>query len=235
MSTVTKWLHIQSLGGDPWVLPIWAVLTAAVERRAATRPTEEMRELGLHLSTRFTMLSGIYRRINEGAQAIRSSISTRKPEHESTLSHEGYAFKLDDNLKFSFLLDLDSLLFELNSVCELMTRFFELSYSCAGRALPAKSVGCAVKGVLEAAGQDTQWFRDLDSHRNFFNHNGAPYFAVDLSNPAIYDLLIMKKNLRTFEDETAFLRLTALTAMARGFEESRHVIREHLISLFPAP
>lgn len=234
MSSVTKWLHIQYLGGDPWVLPVWSALNAAVERRAATQPTDEMRELGIHLSTRLTMLPRVYRRISKGAEAIRSSIATRTPDHESTPTHEGYSFDLDENLKFSFLLDLDSLLFELNSVCELLTTFFELSHTCAGRSLPDERPGLAVKRVLEAAGQDTQWFRDLDRHRNFFSHNGAPYFAVDLSNPGVYDLLIMKKNLRTFEDEAAFLRLSALSAMARGFEESRHVIRRHLVGLFNA-
>lgn len=234
MSTVTKWVHIQYLGGDPWILPIWTAVNAAVVRGASTQPTEEMRELGLHLSTRLTMLPRIYRRINEGSTAIRSSVVNRQPHHESGPGHEGYAFDLDDDLKFNFLLDLDSLLFELNSVCGLITHLFELSYSHAGRPLPTVPAGRAIKSVLEAAGHDTGWFRDLDTNRNFFSHIGAPYFAVDLSSPTGHDLLIMKKNLRTFEDETAFLRLSALEAMARGFEKARHVIKEHLITLFAA-
>ena len=234
MTTVTKWVHIQYMAGDPWILPIWSAVHAAVVRGASTQPTEEMRELGLHLSTRLTMLLRIYRRINEGSTAIRSFVATRQPHHESTPTHEGYAFDLDDDLKFNFLLDLDSLLFELNSVCDLITHLFELLYSHAGRPLPTMPAGRAIRSVLAAAGHDTDWFRDLDTHRNFFSHNGAPYFAVDLSGPAGYDLLIMKKNLRTFEDKTAFLRLSALEAMARGFETSRHVIKEHLISLFAA-
>ena len=234
MNRVSKWLHIQYLGGDPWVKPIWSAVNNAIGRGACAQITEDLGELGVNISTRLTMLPRIYRRINEGAAAIRASVSNRRPHHESTSSHEGYAFDLDDDLKFNFLLDLDSLLFELNSICELMMCFFELLYAHAGRPLPAAAPGLAIRNVLEAAGQNTQWFRDLDSHRNFFSHNGAPYFAVDLSDPPGYDLLIMKNNLRTFEDETAFLRLSALAAMVGGFESSRHVIKKNLSGLFAA-
>jgi hypothetical protein len=232
MSTVTHWLHIEYLGGDKWVLDIWSAVTAAVKRGVATEPMPEIRELGLHLSTRLTMLPRVYRRITEGSENIWSAISTPKPKYVSTPSHQGYAFKLKDDLKFSFLLDLDSLLFELNSVCELMVRFFELSYSCAGQRLSAKSASLEVKRVLKAARKDTQWFRNLDTHRNFFLHNGAPYFAVDLTNSAVHDLLIMKKNLHVFDDESKFMRLTTIAAMVQGFEESREAIAQHLIDLF---
>jgi len=66
-------------------------------------------------------------------------------------------------------------------------------------------------------------------------HNGAPYFAVDLSNvPERYDLFIMKENLRTFEDETKFVRLSELRDIVEGFTRSKRVLQEYLINLFSA-
>ncbi len=229
---VTKWLHIQYLGGDPWVNPIWSAVNEALERRACGPVHDELRQLGVHVSTRLTMLPMIYRRINQAVGSIRAAVANHKPHHEFTPGQEAYAFDLEDNLKFNLLLDSDSLLFELNSCCELMTCFFEGLYAHAGRALPVAPAGRAIRKILEDAGQPTQWFQELDSHRNFFIHSGAPYFAVDLSDPSSYDLLIMKKNLLNFDDEAEFLRVSTIAGVVAGFERAKPTIQAHLIGLF---
>jgi hypothetical protein len=133
-----------------------------------------------------------------------------------------------------FLVDLDALLFEVNSCCELIGRLFEKVYEHAGRPLPLTPVGRAIRRVLEAAGQDAGWFVKLDNHRNFFIHHGAPYFAVDLSeaDAGKYDLLIMKSNLQSFEDEAQFVRYSELKGIVGGFQNSRAVVQQHLAGLF---
>ena len=232
---VTKWLHIDMQVTDPWVLPIWNAMHRAVQEGRTTRPGDAASQLALHLSTRLAMLPVIFRRLNEGIGQLRALIAGREALHEWTQEREGYVFPIPQDLQYSLLVDLDALLFELNACCELRRRFFALLHQHAGRTIPETQLGQALRRVIETARQDPGWFSCLDAHRNFFMHNGAPYFAVDLSNaPERDDLLIMKENLRAFEDETKFVRLSELRDIVAGFERSKRVLQEYLINLFSA-
>jgi hypothetical protein len=151
--------------------------------------------------------------------------------HQQT--HDGYVFPLDDELKHNLLLDIDSLLFEVNSCCELITRFFKLLHQHKGQ-LSQTQAGQKIREILLNAGQNASWFVQLDTHRNFFMHEGAPYIAVDLSNDSDgrYDLLIMKENIRDFSNSDKFIRLSALSTIANGFELSKPLIQQYLVNLF---
>jgi len=145
-----------------------------------------------------------------------------------------YAFPSDDTRKYELLLDIDSLLFEVNAAADLIRSFFVLLHKHVGRPIAKKAVGKKLQEILAAAGQDTRWFRQLDNHRNFFIHNGTPYIAVDLTrtDDDIYDLLIMKETLRDFRDTAKFLRLSDLGLIVRRFATMKPALQEHLIGLF---
>ena len=216
-------------------LPIWNAVHRAVQEGRTTRPGEAAGQLALHLSTRLAMLPVIFRRLNEGMGQLEAVIAGRESLHEWTTEREGYVFPIPQDLQYGLLVDLDALLFELNACCELLQKFFALLHQHAGQNIPETQLGQKLRRVIEAAGQDPGWFVRLDAHRNFFMHNGTPYFAVDLSNaPERYDLLIMKENLRAFEDETKFVRLSELRDIVEGFAHSKRVLQEYLIHLFSA-
>ena len=232
--TVTKWLHVDYVAGDRWVLPIWTAVNHAVERGQVGPLPDELRQIGLHVSTRLSMIATLIQRIDTSALSIEELIAARKPHHEFTASRNGYTFPLPDGFKYALLVDLDALLFEVNSCCELMVRLFEKLYEYAGKTLPRGPVGRSIRQVLELAGQDAFWFVKLDGYRNFFIHHGAPYFAVDLSeaDAGQYDLLIMKRNLQSFADENQFMRYSELRQIVEGFQSSKVIIQQHLVGLF---
>lgn len=179
------------------------------------------------------MLPVILRRVHEGMEQLQAVIAGRTPFHEWTKEREGYVFPIPQELQYSLLVDLDALLFELNASCELLRKFFALLHEHTGRPLSESQLGQTLHKIIKAAGQNPEWFARLDAHRNFFIHNGAPYFAVDLSNASEqYDLLIMKENLRAFEEETTFVRLSELQGIVADFERSKRVLQEYLINLF---
>lgn len=225
---------MEYIAGDPLVLPIWTALNRAAEQGRVGALTDELGQLGLHVATRLSMIETLIRRINSCARRLEELIAGRESHHEFTAPDNGHAFRLPADFKYSFLVDLDALLFEVNSCCELMGRLFEKVYEHAGKTLPRTPVGLTIRQVLEAAEQDTAWFVKLDSHRNFFIHDGAPYFAVDLSeaDAGQYDLLIMKRNLQSFEDESQFVRYSKLRHIVGGFQSSKVVIQQHLAGLF---
>jgi len=180
------------------------------------------------------MIETLIHRLNTSIRCLEELIATREPHHEFTAPDKGYVFPLSFEFKYALLLDLDALLFEVNSCCELMETLFEKVYQHAGKTLPLTPVGRTIRQVLETAGQDAGWFAKLDGHRNFFIHEGAPYFAVDLSSADAgqYDLLIMRRNLRSFADERQFLRYSALRQIVGGFQNSRLPVQQHLAGLY---
>ncbi len=230
---IDKWLHIAELSGDPWVLPIWSSVNDAVQKGKIDCLPTETYELGVYISTRLNILPRIVKRINAEVIDLFEVAENHEESNIFTKTTEGYALRTDNDLKYNLICDIDSLLFELNSVCELMTKLFESLYSHAGKALKKEDVGLKIKSIIESAKQNSSWFRALDEHRNFFIHNGAPYVAIDISNgPGSYELLIMRENLKSFEDNEKFIRLSDLNKIVQGFINSKPIIQDNLINLF---
>lgn len=221
---VKKWMHVDERGGDPWVLPIWASI-----QKADFKVEKDLSELGLHISTRLNFLPRISVRISSGARELEKAIDSHGPEFEFTDQKSGYAFKINNDLKYRILVDFDSFLFELNSLCDMMKDFFERLHVLADVPMPNKNAGPSIAGLLE----DPSWFRRLDNNRNTFIHNAVPYFAVQLE-PG-FDLLFMSENLKSFGDKSKFLRLSELAEIADGFAQSKEPIQAYLCCLFRQP
>lgn len=229
---VSKWLHIRELGGDPWILPIWTAVNSAVTDGRVSDLTLEIRQLGGYISIRLNMLPRIIKRINRQCEQLYEKIEGRKPEHEFSESNPGVAFEIDYDLKYNLIVDINALLYELNSCCDFMTALFEALYKHAGKPIKINSAGLLIKKVLKDAGHNPDWFAILDDHRNFFTHTGAPNIAVDLTKAASYDLLIMKENLFEFSDTSKFFRLSDLNDIVQGFVAAKPIIQRHLIGLY---
>lgn len=229
---VKKWLHIRELGGDPWILPIWAAVNSAVSTGRVSDLAPEVRQLGGYISIRLNMLPRIIKRINGQCKQLYEKVGERKPEHEFSEINSGVAFGIDYDLKYNLIVDINALLYELNSCCDFMTSLFEALYKHAGKHIKTNSAGLLIKKVLEDAGQNPNWFVILDDHRNFFTHTGTPNIAVDLTNAPTYDLLIMKENLFEFSDTSKFFRLSDLNGIVQGFVAAKPIIQRHLIGLY---
>ncbi len=230
---ITKWLHISELGGDPWILPIWTAVNEAVKSGKATDLQPEVYRLGLHVSLRLNILPRVVKRVNSNTLLLYRIIREHGPEYVSTEAIRGYAFPVDDDLKYSLLADIDALLFELNSVCELMKNLFGLLQAHIGRPIHKDKIGKALNDVLSQSTRNANWFAMLDEHRNFFMHNGAPYIAVDLSNePVGLEILIMKENIKSFTDPAKFVSLSQINSIVQGFIDSKQKLQDYLISLF---
>lgn len=230
---ITKWLHLNELGGDPWVLPIWTAVNEAVKSRKTRPLSSEVYRAGLHVSIRLNILPRVVERVNDNTLLLYKKIREHGPEHVFTQAREAYAFSVDDDLKYSLVADIDALLFELNSACDLMKRFFGLLYVHVGRPIPQKQLGKAIHRVLTGDTQNGKWFLSLDKHRNFFTHEGAPHIAVDLSGePGTLDLLIMKENVKTFANPDTFVSLSEVNRIVQGFVSAKRRLQDHLVSLF---
>ncbi len=228
---VKKWIHLRELRGDPWVLPIWTSVHNAIQKGKVKEIPTELSEQAVYISTRLNFLPRIVSRINIEVKTLLEDVELHKPEHESSENNEGTAFPIDNDLKYHLLIDIDSILFELNSLCELMGQFFEQLHTLSGKPMPKNNPGLSIKSVLDKANQDSSWFVTLDTHRNFFIHHGVPYVAVDISS-SIRDILIMKENIKNFNKKSNYLSLSDINNIVKGFSDSKPFIQKHLCGLF---
>ena len=92
--------------------------------KASPIPKVDKSKLGLSISTRLDMLPRIVDRLNNNVMKVFEAAKKHKIENISTKHKEGFVLDIDEDLKFNLLIDIDSLLIKLNSVCELMSNLF---------------------------------------------------------------------------------------------------------------
>lgn len=231
---VTKWLHLNELGGDPWVLPIWAAVHKAIASEKAATIPKESSELALHISTRLNLLPRIIGRLNSEVAALLDIAKAHNQEHVFSDGAPGKALSVDDDLKYKLIADIDAFLFEVNTCAELMGQFFQQLHGLASSPIADDKLTNALIGALTKFGVSRAWFKLLDRNRNFVAHEGTPYLAIDISDKAKWELLVMKENLVQFDDPKKFFRFEELRVIAAGFMDAKVALQRHLIELFHA-
>ncbi len=227
---VEKWLHISEMGGDPWILPIYTALNDAIDQGKLAQPSKEFNELGLYISIRLNMLPRIINRINKEFGLLLKNTELTEESYVYTKDKEGSALEIDNDLKYHLLIDIDSFIFELNSCCDLMLDFLFQTYILIGRKIEREEIGRELRKIIEKEGSNADWFIELDTHRNTLIHKIAPYIAIDISNGLQFaDLIIMKENLKLFDDQKKFIRLSDLDRIVHGFLNARVILQSHLI------
>jgi len=117
---VTQWLHLEELGSDPWVLPVWASAKSATDAGRFAPLPPELHSVGLHISIKLNIIARVIARVNEGTNELYAAARAHEPEHVFSRGRQGYALCVDDDLKYRLISDIDAFLFEVNSCAELM-------------------------------------------------------------------------------------------------------------------
>lgn len=227
---VVRWLELVMLGGDPWILPIWSAANDAARTGTVPPLTDELGQLGLHISIRLDLLPRIGRRILQETSEVYEAAKGYGPEHVFTRTRRGYAFPVNDDLKFRLIAEIDALLFEVNPCWELMRKLFQLVRVHVGRPIVADRVTAELKMAL--GGGSDEWFGWLDRQRNFVAHEGTPYLSINVTNDSFWELLVTKEQPTTFTDPRKFFRYSELVEVAEGFNGAKQALQAHLIALF---
>ena len=226
---IERWVHISELGSDPWVLPIWGSIHTAVKEGRIQRPKQAIYDLGLSLTTHLNMLPRIGVRIEGNASQVYAQIkSDISEDFISEKNNEGYAIKVNDDLKYELLVDINAFIFELNIVWELQKKLLQAISCHLGRQIKGVELTEEIKEVVG----DSEWFPELDRLRNFLMHQGSPYIAIDvtdgLDNPS---LIVMLKNVKDFDNPKHYIKFELLNKIVSGFYGSKKILQHHLISL----
>lgn len=232
VTNITQWIHFEELGGDPWILPIYAAANAAVEKKKYAGLSPATHALGLHVSTRLNVVPRVIARLNLNCGLVYDKVKEHEPVHIFDAGTDGYGFRLDPGLKYLVIADINSFLFEVNACADLITEFAQALYNHVGRPSEKEDVLKHIKGAYKQAMIDPKWFTLLDANRNFVAHNGTPYIAVDITTPERPALLIMKDNIVAFNDPDTFFTIADLQLISTGFTQTNALLQQLLIGLF---
>lgn len=226
--SVQRWVHIAEMGSNPWVLPIWNAVNRKVEAGLINQPGQSMYDLGLSLTTHLNMIPKIGCRLEKSLISLRANVCATLNE-ESIFSNEsnGYALRINDDLKYELLIDRSTFLFQINLTWELQKKLFKSIRDWLGQPIK-ESLGVEVQKVV--GGND--WFPALDNLRNFFMHEGAPYIAFDVTKGSDFiELIIMKENVSDFKNLDTFIKIDMLNEIVKGFSSANTSLQNYLIDL----
>ena len=229
---VTRWIHFEELGGDPWILPIYAAVNLAVDQGRCVSLPDATYTLGIHVATRLNLLPHVVTRLNASCDSVYEKIKAHDERDVFSAEMDGYAFRLDLSIKYLLIADINSFLFEVNACAELITGFAQALYRHVGRPAEKENILKDIDGAYKKANLNPKWFALLDANRNFVAHNGTPYVAVDISNPDSPALLVMKDNIVAFDDPDTFFTIADLQMISTGFTQTKTLLQELLIGVF---
>ena len=224
---ITSWLHLDERGSDPWILPIYGSLN---KKGLLEGFSDESKELGLALTIKLNTLPRVVSRVNNDIQALFVKCEGHEDKHVFTKGNDGFAFSVDNDLKYQIIADIELLLFEIKSSSELMTNFMLEIYKTVGKEMDAMEMGKIIKKIVDDSGLDSMWFVSLAGHRNFFIHEGAPYLAIDTSNgKGNYDLVVMRENIVDLTSNDNWFSLSTLNEIVSGFLESSQALQQNMV------
>jgi len=229
-----QWLHLQELGGDPWILPIWRAANSATEKGKIKPLPPEIHAFGPAISFKLNVIPRLIKRINQEASDLFAAVKSHTPEQVFSSQKNGFVIEVDCNLKYLLIGDIDVLLFEFKSCLELMEILVTKIYRHLERRITAKEVRALIRSANLAEGYEVQWLDLLKDHRDFITHRGAFYLAIDVTQSHEYGLLIMKENLQDFSDPTKFFTNADLSTIAQGFMNNKVALRELVIGILSA-
>lgn len=229
--TIRQWLYLEELGSDQCVLPIYAAWNQAVTENRVAERTDAITEAGLHITTRLNLVRRIGHRLGKNLAALMNNIAEHITEdHLCTLEHEGIAVRVDNELKYLVIADLHSVVSEFDACIDSMKDFMHALHDHVKRPLTVKQRIRMINSWMHEKGIDPSWFKKLAGCRNFVAHEGAFYLAIDTTERQ-WDLLMVKKNVKKFDDPKTYVRFSSVEEIMTGFMACRAELQAHLVTL----
>lgn len=227
---IEKWVHFECIFRNKWGLKVITEIQKAIKEGRIDRPSNAFNDFSMSIAIRLDLIDRLLKRLTNSIQMLSKEVMNVTEEHIFTRDNEGYALFINEDLKLDLLIDIDAFLFEINSCCELFGQYIYELYTAIGMSIHKDKTGQELARILRATSNDTLWFKVLDESRNFFIHNGAPYIALDITNEKYMNIIIMKENLKSFEDSKKYITLNDLVNIREGFKKSLPILQEHLIT-----
>jgi len=226
------YLHINyESPGSSWLRPILTRLKESscttLRDRMDSWGSSPLNEMGLALATKLAMLNQVVRRVDLQLQRLKEQLNDESMINECI--RRGAAYKIADQvLPYEILVDIDSFIFESRSAYEIVGRFLVDFFE---RVLKRKVSESELKELLVVRIPDIRWIEELRNNRILFFHNTSPWIAVNIvqKTPLEFELVILKGNVKNFDNPDDYIKLDQLRAIYQGFEYSLTALQQWVI------
>lgn len=229
---IKKWIVISEFGKDNWILSIWSAIHKAEKKQKLFKMGKDVGELAMSIQMKFEIITRVLQRIKEKREQILKEVNDKFELKyvytEHTIPKSRYAMLIDDEIKYKFLIDIESLFFELIACRDLIGKFLCRMYCNSGKFLEERDINTHLKNVIGKGKRWQKLFSDLVESRNFFVHKGTCYIAVDVSKKP-YDLILTKKFNQKFQNEKDYITIEHLIDMVKNFYEVRIDLKNYMI------
>lgn len=185
-----------------------------------------MAEIGMAFATRLALRQRAAYLLARLLNDLRNEISSSGKLDE--LLDGGYAYYPDDDrIFYDICVALDALYFETRSAYEIVGKFVQtFGKKILNRNFSEKDI----QKILVNEGQKTDWINEVQEHRKLFFHETAPWIALSISkrDPLEFSLIIMKENLKEFDNPEKYITQQQLFDSWQGFDRAISTICEWL-------
>jgi hypothetical protein len=184
-------------------------------------------ELGMAVSTRFTIAFIVARRLGKLLQDLRDEIVASGKLNE--LLDGGYVYTPVDPMSlYEICGAVDAFFFEYRSCYEVIGKFIcGFGKHILDRKISEEEL---IKALVDT-GAKTHWIDPLRLNRILFFHNTAPWIALKVNkrDPFECSLIIMKRNLETFNNPDDYVVQPEIVETIEGFQVATWQLRDWLL------
>lgn len=220
--------YISTHGRDGWSYGIWNAFNDAEKRNKKYKlkklREEEFGNAIFAISLKLEFLPFIVKRINEEKERLISCVYNGNKDNDNNDRH---SLDVPNDIKYPLLIDIDSLIFELRSCCELM----EKAAKKLSRYLKnVFKINLSVAELPQKQWLSANWYKRLKEIRKDIFHYSTPYLDIDISNEQQYDLLFPTAHMNDYSTKTKFFRLSEITKIYDGFKQDSTYLEKYIIN-----
>lgn len=231
-----EYFHIAYAPHEGWVLSIMGAVQRSsnpiLQQRWKASAQSALAELPLALVTKFEIMKVTIERLNTHIRKLSDDFEARPEEvqrHITGIDGQPTAYgPLKRVLPFHVVADLEAWIFGFRSTYEILYAFVkEFSSRILDRKVNDERV---LKAIIHAKDYNTEWIDFLNDERNYFVHQTAPWFAIEVTGGTPkYEIVVLKRNTHDLKNPADYVRIEEYRKVQQGFQEALQALHAWML------
>lgn len=172
---------------------------------SSDKQKEKCHEYGLYISDKMLILQRAFHHLRMLQEEIYDRTKDYEDSNVFTSKEKGRAIKIDTIIIYDFLLYVDSVVFEMKSLVELIIKYFDKIDLLCNK----EEKQIQIDTLQQLKSVYFEWHKELSLLHNHFAHNATPYLAVNISEDK-KDIIIKKENIKAFDEKGESIEISKI-------------------------
>ena len=233
---IENYFHIDYVPHEGWVLSIMGAVqqsgSPVLQQRWKGVAKSALGELPLALVTKFEIMKVTLKRLNDHLYELGQDFDARPDavqRHIIGVDGQPSAYhSRRRELPFEIVADIEAFIFGLRSTYEVFYAFVkEFSSHILDVKVNSEEV---LKAIIRNKGFATTWIDFLNDQRNYFVHQTAPWFAIEVTGrEPKYEIVVLKNLTHDLKNSEDYVRFEEYRKVFQGFQEALHALHAWII------